>query len=59
MKKNKICNVCKKKLKYFINIGDHPCADTFLKSKKKLKNLIGTNFNIVRINLYLFIFIKF
>ncbi len=39
MKKNKICNVCEKKLKYFIDIGKHPCADTFLKSKYKSLNL--------------------
>ena len=39
MKKNKICNICKKKLKYFLDIGKHPCADTFLKSKNKSLNL--------------------
>jgi len=39
MKKIKFVMFVKKKLKYFINIGDHPCADTFLKSKKKSLNL--------------------
>lgn len=37
MKKN--CNVCQKKFKEFLSLGNHPCADTFLKSKKKAKNL--------------------
>ena len=34
MKKNKKCAVCDKKLKYVLNLGNHPCADTFLKNKK-------------------------
>ena len=37
MKKN--CNICGKKFKEFLSLGNHPCADTFLKSKKKAKNL--------------------
>ena len=35
----KICNICGKKFKEFLSLGNHPCADTFLKSKKKAKNL--------------------
>ena len=35
----KYCNVCGKKFKEFLSLGNHPCADTFLKSKKKAKNL--------------------
>lgn len=31
--KNK-CNVCKKKIDLVIDLGDHPCADTFLPTKK-------------------------
>ena len=33
MKKN--CNVCKKKIELVLDLGKHPCADTFLLSKKK------------------------
>ena len=33
MKKN--CNVCKKSIKLVLNLGKHPCADTFLSTKKK------------------------
>ena len=32
MKKN--CNFCKKSFKIILNLGKHPCADTFLSSKK-------------------------
>lgn len=39
MKKNNFCAVCKKKLKHFLNLGKHPCADTFLKKKKLAINL--------------------
>lgn len=35
----KKCNICKKKFKDFLFLGQHPCADTFLKTKKKAKNL--------------------
>ena len=31
----KKCNVCKKNFKTILNLGNHPCADTFLSSKKK------------------------
>ena len=34
MKKNKKCAVCDKKLKHVLSLGNHPCADTFLKNKK-------------------------
>jgi len=33
MKKN--CNVCKKKIELVLDLGKHPCADTFLVTKKK------------------------
>ena len=33
MKKN--CNVCKKKIKLVLDLGKHPCADTFLSTKEK------------------------
>ena len=33
MKKN--CNVCKKSIKLVLNLGKHPCADTFLSTKRK------------------------
>ena len=32
MKKN--CNVCKKSIKFVLDLGKHPCADTFLSTKK-------------------------
>ena len=34
MRKNKKCAVCDKKLKHVLSLGNHPCADTFLKNKK-------------------------
>ena len=37
MKKN--CSICKKKFLSFLNLGKHPCADTFLKSKNKALKL--------------------
>ena len=40
MKKN--CNICKKKFINFLNLGNHPCGDTFLKSKMAAKNLKKT-----------------
>ena len=33
MKKN--CNVCKKSIKLVLDLGMHPCADSFLSTKKK------------------------
>ena len=39
MKTNKKCPICKKKFKNFLNLGKHPCADTFVKNKLKAKNL--------------------
>jgi ubiquinone/menaquinone biosynthesis C-methylase UbiE len=33
------CNVCGSKFSYKINLGSHPCADTFVKTKKIAKNL--------------------
>lgn len=36
--KNK-CNICKKKFLDFLNLGKHPCADTFLSSKNEALNL--------------------
>ena len=39
MKKNNNCSICKKRLNYFVDLGLHPCADTFLKSKKLAINL--------------------
>ena len=31
----KKCNVCGNQFSKLFNLGNHPCADTFLKSKKK------------------------
>ena len=39
MKKNKSCAICKKKFIKIIDLGKQPCADTFLKSKKKAYTL--------------------
>jgi len=39
MKKITKCPICKKKFKDFINLGHHPCADTFLKNKWNSLNL--------------------
>jgi len=39
MKISKKCSICNKKLKNFLNLGAHPCADTFLKNKLKAKKL--------------------
>jgi len=35
----KKCKICNEKFLDFINLGKHPCADTFLKNKKLSKNL--------------------
>lgn len=35
MNKNKNCSVCGKILKNFLDLGLHPCADTFITSQKK------------------------
>jgi len=35
----KKCNICNKKFIDFLLLGQHPCADTFLSTKKKAKNL--------------------
>ena len=35
----KKCNICNKKFIDFLSLGKHPCADTFLKTKRKAKNL--------------------
>ena len=32
--KNKECSVCKKKFLKIIDLGMHPCADTFVKKQK-------------------------
>jgi SAM-dependent methyltransferase len=36
---NKKCAICKKKFLHIINLGTHPCADTFLKNQKIAKKL--------------------
>ena len=44
----KKCRICNSTFKSFLSLGDQPCADTFLKSKKdsiNLKKLIN-NFKI-------------
>lgn len=33
------CRICNNRFLSFLSLGDHPCADTFLKSKKKALNL--------------------
>ena len=35
----KKCSICNKKFTDFLSLGKHPCADTFLKTKKQAKNL--------------------
>ena len=39
----KICKICQTKFIDYVNLGSHPCADTFLKNKqrelKDLKNI--------------------
>ena len=35
----KKCNICNTKFIDFLSLGQHPCADTFLKTKKQAKNL--------------------
>lgn len=35
----KKCNICDRKFINFLSLGKHPCADTFLKTKKKAKKL--------------------
>ena len=35
----KKCKICNEKFLDFINLGKHPCADTFLKNQKLSKNL--------------------
>ena len=37
--KNSKCTICKKKLSYILDLGLHPCADTFLKNKNIAKKL--------------------
>ena len=39
MKKIIKCPICRKKFKDFINLGKHPCADTFLRNKQESLNL--------------------
>ena len=34
----KKCNICNQKFIDTLSLGKHPCADTFLKNKKKHKN---------------------
>lgn len=35
----KKCKICNKEFLSYLSLGDHPCADTFLKSKKEAINL--------------------
>ena len=35
----KKCRICGKSFLSYLSLGSHPCADTFLKSKKKSLNL--------------------
>ena len=35
----KKCNICNKKFIEYLSLGNHPCADTFLKTKKLAKSL--------------------
>ena len=35
----KKCNICNKKFLDYLNLGLHPCADTFLKNKNRAINL--------------------
>jgi len=35
----KSCKICGKKFNLKLNLGKHPCADTFLKKKQNAKNL--------------------
>ena len=35
----KKCNICNKKFIDFLSLGKHPCADTFLKTKRQAKSL--------------------
>ena len=37
--KNKSCSICKKKFLRIIDLGNHPCADTFVKNQNLAKNL--------------------
>ena len=40
----KYCNICNKKFKSYLNLGKHPCADSFLNNKyiaEKIKKRIG------------------
>jgi|TARA_B100002003_G_scaffold188388_1_gene177003 hypothetical protein len=39
MKKINKCAICGNRLKEFLNIGNHPCADTFLKRRIHAINL--------------------
>lgn len=39
MKISKDCAICNKKLKNFLDLGAHPCADSFLKKKNSAKKL--------------------
>ncbi len=36
---NKKCPICKKKKLHILNLGLHPCADTFVENQKIAKNL--------------------
>ncbi len=35
----KICNICQTKFIDYVYLGNHPCADTFLRNKQKAKKL--------------------
>ena len=37
--KNKSCSICKKKFLRIVDLGNHPCADTFVKNQNLAKNL--------------------
>jgi 2-polyprenyl-3-methyl-5-hydroxy-6-metoxy-1,4-benzoquinol methylase len=37
---NKKCVICKRNFLHIINLGTHPCADTFLKNQKNAKKLM-------------------
>ena len=39
MKKLEKCIICNKKFKKILNLGNHPCADTFVNNRKTAKNL--------------------
>ena len=35
----KKCNICNKKFVETLSLGKHPCADTFLKTKKQVSSI--------------------